>query len=266
MFTDLNISEEGILKVKFNEGYINDIIIKGNEKTRDFVILRELEFTPGDVLNMNILQNSFQNLVRLNLFAEFNPYLERVSIWENTANIIIEVVEGKTGLLGAGVTYSTKDGWLGFIDIQERNLLGNGQTLGFEWQFGGVTNYSLNFYEPWLLGTETSFGIGLYDRTSKGTYPDKGDYRLHRRGGNILLGHNIINEWDGLIKYKIEDATRDWLEDKDADELKIIGSSESTVRSLTLQIDRNTTNHPFNPTRGAVDIASIEYAGNFLGG
>lgn len=255
MFTDLNLSEDGILKIKINEGYINDIIIKGNEKTKDFVILRELEFAPGDVLNMNVLQNSFQNLVKLNLFSEFNPQLERVSIWDNTANVIIEVVEAKTGLLGAGVTYSTKDGWLGFVDIQERNLLGNGQTLGFQWQFGGITNYSLNFYEPWLLGTRTSFGIGIYDRTLKGINVDK----VHRRGGNILLGHNLINEWDGMIKYSVENY-------KEYDADGSVPDYESVLRSITLQVDRDTTNHPFNPTGGAIDIFSIEYAGDFLGG
>ena len=46
----------------------------------------------------------------------------------------------------------------------------------------------------------TSFGIGIYDRTSKGINVDK----VHRRGGNILLGHNLINEWDGMIKYSVE--------------------------------------------------------------
>ncbi|MGB4176875.1 MAG: BamA/TamA family outer membrane protein, partial [Halanaerobiales bacterium] len=257
MLTDLHISDDGILTVRFNEGYINDIILKGNEKTKDFVILRQLEFKPGDVLNMNVLQNSFQNLVRLNLFAEFNPQLERVSILENTANIIIEVAEAKTGLLSVGVTYSTKDGWLGYIDIQERNLLGNGQTLGFQWQFGGVTNYSINFYEPWLLGTRTSFGIGLYDRTSTGKLEDR-EYSLNRRGGNLLLGHNLINEWDGQITFKAEDTEREWLADKEIE--------KKALRSLTFQVDRDTTNHPFNPTGGAIDIFSIEYAGNFLGG
>jgi len=257
MLTDLHISDDGILTVRFNEGYINDIILKGNEKTKDFVILRQLEFKPGDVLNMNVLQNSFQNLVRLNLFAEFNPQLERVSILENTANIIIEVAEAKTGLLSVGVTYSTKDGWLGYIDIQERNLLGNGQTLGFQWQFGGVTNYSINFYEPWLLGTRTSFGIGLYDRTSTGKLENR-EYSLNRRGGNLLLGHNLINEWDGQITFKAEDTEREWLARKEIE--------KKALRSLTFQVDRDTTNHPFNPTGGAIDIFSIEYAGNFLGG
>ncbi|HOA40184.1 MAG TPA: BamA/TamA family outer membrane protein [Halanaerobiales bacterium] len=257
MLTDLHISDDGILTVRFNEGYINDIILKGNEKTKDFVILRQLEFKPGDVLNMNVLQNSFQNLVRLNLFAEFNPQLERVSILENTANIIIEVAEAKTGLLSVGVTYSTKDGWLGYIDIQERNLLGNGQTLGFQWQFGGVTNYSINFYEPWLLGTRTSFGIGLYDRTSTGKLENR-EYSLNRRGGNLLLGHNLINEWDGQITFKAEDTEREWLANKEIE--------KKALRSLTFQVDRDTTNHPFNPTGGAIDIFSIEYAGNFLGG
>src|SRR5690554_5201913 len=42
-FTDLDISDEGILIMELNEGYINEIIIKGNEKTKDFVILRELQ-------------------------------------------------------------------------------------------------------------------------------------------------------------------------------------------------------------------------------
>ena len=265
-FKDINVSDDGTLELQINEGYINDIIIKGNEKTKDFVILRELEFSKGDVLNTRQMQKSFQKLVNLNLFKDFNPQLERAEGTENGANIILEVAEAKTGNLGTGVSWSTKDGWLGFINIQERNLLGKGQTLGFDWKFGGVTNYSLSFYEPWLMGTETSFGISLYDKKSDGEDSEDGEYEEHRRGGSISLGHKLVEDWNGKVRFKIEDSTIDWIEDdKDGNEV-VTSTEEASVRSLTLQVNRNTTNHPFNPTNGAVDTFSIEYAGQMLGG
>src|SRR5690554_5283791 len=59
-FTDINISEEKILNLKINEGYLNEIIIKGNEKTGDYVILREFNVKKGQVLNVQELQKSFQ--------------------------------------------------------------------------------------------------------------------------------------------------------------------------------------------------------------
>ena len=264
-FTDLDISDEGILIMELNEGYINEIIIKGNEKTKDFVILRELQFSEGDVLKMDTLQNSFQKLARLNLF-HLNPRLERVIDEENSANIIIEVEELKTGNFGAGVTYSTDPdiGWYGFLDISERNFLGNGQTIGFDWKFGGVTNYSIHFQEPWLLGTSTSFGITLYDRTYKRTDKKNDverDYTENRRGGSISLGRKVVDDWNGLIRFRLEDGEKKFKEEEYSAE-----NEETDVRSLSLQLSRDTTNHPFNPTRGAVDVFSIEYAGQILGG
>lgn len=61
-FTDINISQEGILYIELNEGYINEIIIKGNEKTKDYVIRRELDFAEGDVLNIKKMRIHFRKL------------------------------------------------------------------------------------------------------------------------------------------------------------------------------------------------------------
>ncbi|MFW5985834.1 MAG: BamA/OMP85 family outer membrane protein [Halanaerobiales bacterium] len=258
-FVDINIDDEGILALKINEGYINDIIIEGTEKTKDYVIMRELDFAAGDILNIEKMQKSFQKLVRLDYFQEFNPRLQRAEGSENSSNVIIDVDEAKTGNLGAGVTWSSKDGWLGFVNIKESNLMGNGQSLGFNWEFGGVNNYSLSFQEPWLLDTPTSFGINLYDKNAERTDSDDEDYDEHRRGGSISLGHKIVEDWNGKIRFKIEDSTVDY--ENDALETK-----RATVRSLTLQADRDTTDHPFNPTSGGIDTFSIEYAGQILGG
>ncbi|MDI3547064.1 MAG: outer membrane protein insertion porin family [Halanaerobiales bacterium] len=267
-FTDINISPEGVLTFEINEGYLNKIILKGNEKTKDFVILRELNLKEDQVLNIKEIQKGIQKLVRLNFFENIEPELERVDNESNKVDLVIKVTEAKTGNLGAGVTWSSKDGWLGFVNVKERNLLGNGQSLGFSWEFGGVTNYSLNFHEPWLSGTPTSFGISLYDKTADGSDALKGEYEEHRQGGSISLGHKVIKEWYGKVRFKLENSEIDWKNNtytEDGKEYKLIDESNS-VRSLTLQVSRDTTNHPFNPTEGVIDIFSIEYAGQVLGG
>jgi len=257
-FKDIDISPEGILTLVINEGYLNKIVIKGNEKTKDFVILRELEINEGEVLNVKKIQEAYPRLIKLNFFESIEPELKRVEEADNSADLVIEVTEAKTGNLGAGVTWSSRDGWLGFVNIKERNLMGNGQTLGFDWEFGGVTNYSLNFYEPWLMDTPTSFGVSIYDKRADTTSGDD-KYNEHRQGGSISLGHEIVNDWYGKVRFKLEDSEIDWEDDSLTDD-------SYSVRSLTLQASRDTTNHPFNPTEGAIDTFSIEYAGQMFGG
>ncbi len=257
-FTDVNISDEGVLNLKFNIGYLNDIILKGNEKTKDFVVMRELKnIKTGEPLNINYVQESYRNLYNLKYFTEINPQLERVEEAENQANLVVNLKEDKTGKLNFGAGYSSRDGWLGFINVQERNLMGNGQTLGFRWQFGETNTYSLDFFEPWIFGNPTSFGIGVYNTRSKSENSAGEKYTEKRRGGNISLGHALTDQWDGTVRYKLEETEYDWEEQAD---------TANSIRSLTFKVDRDTTNHPFNPTSGAIDSASIEYAGSFLGG
>jgi outer membrane protein insertion porin family len=261
-FTDFNITD-GKLYLEINEGYLNEIILKGNEKTKDFIILRELDLKKGQVLNIKDVQKGFQNLYKMSYFKDIQPNLEPVEDNEenkNRVNLVVELSEDKTGNFNFGGGYSTKDGWYGYTTIKERNLLGNGQTLSFDWQFGEITNYSLNFYEPWLMGNKTSFGISLYDKTSQNnTDYINGDYIEKRQGGSISLGHYIANEWDGLVKLKIENSQTDWLDEEEEDE-------EGNTRSITLKAKKDTTNHPFSPSNGGIDTISIEYAGQVLGG
>ena len=65
--------------------------------------------------------------------------------------------------------------------------------------------------------------------------------------------------WDGNIKYKIEKTETNWLDSELEDD-------ESMTSSITFKVDRDTSNHPFNPTGGAIDIFSFESAGGILGG
>ncbi|MFW6237803.1 MAG: BamA/OMP85 family outer membrane protein [Bacillota bacterium] len=253
--------EDKVLNIRVNPGRINDIILEGNEKTEDFVILRNLEIEEGEIFKMEDLEKSYQNLNELQYFEEINPEFSQAED-SDRVNVTLKVKETNTGEFGLSGGYQQKDGsggWIGQIYVEEKNLMGRGQELSFNWDFGSETNYSLNFKEPWLMGTETSFSIGAYDRTREGTNSDNNDYTEHKRGGNVSLGHDLTEDWQGNVRFRLENTETSWADEEIEDEF-------GRTRSITLTGERDTTNHYLTPTSGGRDTLSVEYAGSVLGG
>lgn len=259
-YKDVSVSEEGVLNIEINPGYLVGIEIEGNEKTQDKVILRELPIKEGDVVNIRNIQQGYQNLLRLQYFENISPELERVDPEENTAKLVISLDEAQTGRLNFGGGYSSKDGWLGFVDVSEENLFGRGQRIAAKWQFGDTTTYSLNFNEPYLWDTQYSFGFSLYDTTTERTNIDDERYEESKRGGSVTLGRPLPRNWRTSLRYRLEDSEIEWLDDVDDDD------TETSLRSLTLGFNRNTADGSFHPRSGSVNNFNIEHAGDFIGG
>jgi outer membrane protein insertion porin family len=259
-YADVNITEEGILNIELDLGHVNDIKLSGNEKTKAYVIFREIEIEEGQVLNINDVRSASRSIYRLNYFNDINPELNRIGEDNNEVDIVFNLDEKKTGNFNFGGGYSSKEGWFGFVKVNESNLGGNGQTLGFNYQFGRNNYYTLNFQEPYLMGTETSFGIDLYDRKENKEDQDGNlIYTTDTTGGNATFGHEIYNDWRGTARYKLENVENDYVDDTKED-------TEDSLRSMTLTVSKDTTNYPTNPTAGKNDSFSIEHAGNFFGG
>ncbi|MGM0410891.1 MAG: BamA/OMP85 family outer membrane protein [Bacillota bacterium] len=261
-YKDVNISKEGVLSIDIDIGRINDIIIEGNEKTRDYVIKRNLDIEKGDILKLSKVQESYRNLYNLQYFKNITPEFERIEGEENLADLVIKVEEGKTGEFNFGAGYSSGEsgGLFGYLNLKEDNLLGRGQSLSLDAQIGQKQdNYSLSFREPWLFGTENSFSISLYNRSSDKTDEEDGEYKETRNGGSISLGRPLTEMWDGNIKLKREHVKTKFADDS-------IEDAEDEINSITLTVDRDTSNHPFNPDEGAIDIFTLESAGGLLGG
>jgi outer membrane protein insertion porin family len=258
-YRQVNVSDEGILNIEIVPGTLDSIEIVGNDKTEDDVILREMPIKAGDLVNIKKIQQGYRNLFRLEYFNNINPELERVNAEENTAKLIINLEEGKTGRLNFGGGYSSTDGLLGFIDVSEKNLFGNGQNIQAKWQFGDTTTYSLNFYEPYLWDSNYSFGFSVYDSTTEEENSVGQVYEESKRGGSITLGHPLPKDWRTSLKYRLEDAETDW-EDPN------ITDDSTELRSLTLGFSRDSTDNRFHPRSGSINNFSTEHAGDFLGG
>lgn len=258
-YSDVNISEEGVLDIELDLGHINDIKLSGNAKTKDYVILREMDLEKGEPLNIDDVRSASRSVYRLNYFNDIEPELKRISEDNNEVDVVYNLDEKKTGNFNFGGGYSSREGWFGFIKVNETNLGGNGQTIGFNYQFGKNNYYTLNFQEPYLMGTETSFGINLYDRKRQVEREGTLIYTTDTTGGNVTFGHDIYNDWRGSVKYKMENVETDYADDT-------IPDTKDRLRSITLTTSKDTTNYRTNPTSGKNDSLSIEHAGNFLGG
>ncbi|HKM17728.1 MAG: BamA/TamA family outer membrane protein [Firmicutes bacterium] len=242
MAVNLEISETGVVTFEVAPIRIADVIIKGNDKTKDHVISRELTVVPGDYLDVVQVSKDRLKLLNLGFFEDIIVEFEETGE-PGAINVSIEVKEMSTGSADFGVGYSSKGGLFGYVDISESNLFGNGQRANAFFEVGtGTRSYSLGFYEPYLLDDGTSIGIKLYSENETKGEDEPAIGIEHVLGGSISLGRPLGEYTRGDISlrtdsYRYSGELEEW---------------EDPYRLLTFGagVRTNTTNHPFEPSQG----------------
>lgn len=193
--TDVNMEQDGTLRIKINEGILEGFSVKGNEKTKDYVILREMRMEPSEPFNVNDARRSMQRINNLGYFEDVNVKLNP-GTEPNAVILETSVIEQRTGMFSIGGGYSDSDGVVGIIELSDRNFLGLGDNAKIAWEFGGdadeYKNYEVSYTHPWLDKKETAIGASFYDRTSEYDDYDVGGHRRstydkNRKGLEIYL-------------------------------------------------------------------------------
>ncbi len=149
--------------VERNRAHIENIEIRGNDKTADFVIYREIPLEVGDIFSATKIRQGMQGLANLQYFSNIVPETPQGSE-EGLMDLIINVEEGSTADIRFGVAFggsadfpvSAQIGW------QDRNFLGRGQTIGAEVIASPINQrFSFNFLERWLFGRRWSGGFNF---------------------------------------------------------------------------------------------------------
>ena len=244
---NLEISETGSILVETALTRIEEIVLEGNEKTKDNVILRELSFAPGDILDFVEVSTSLQRVFMLGYFEEISYSIQEGKD-PDSAVLTVSMKEQKTGSADFGAGYSSKNGLFGYIDISDDNFLGNGQRANIFFEIGrGTRSYRLGFYEPYLLSDGTSFGIELYNEHDdiQGKYGEDEETvtgTQHVLGGNVSLGRRLGD----YSRFNLSLRADSFKFSGDIDEY------ENPYKLLTIGagISDNTTNHPFKPSEG----------------
>lgn len=199
--TDVHMEKDGTLKVAVNEGVVEGFKVKGNVKTKDYVVTREMKLKKGEPFNAKAARRSMQRVYNLGYFEDVNIKLNP-GREPNGVEVEISVVEMNTGTFGIGAGYSNADGFVGMVSIGDKNFRGIGDKINLRWEFGGEDNknYDFSYTRPWLDDKETSATINLYDITNEyADYNIDGDeiarYDKKRRGQEITFSRRTHNEF-----------------------------------------------------------------------
>ena len=292
--TDVHMEQDGTLKVTVNEGNVEDFKVKGNVKTKDYVVIREMRLKKGKPFNAKDARRSMQRVYNLGYFEDVNIKLNP-GREPNAVEVEISVVEMNTGTFGIGAGYSNADGFVGMISIGDKNFRGTGDKINVRWEFGGEDNknYDFSYTRPWIDSKETSATLNLYDITNEyADYNIDGDelarYDKKRRGQEITFSRKTNNEFisnyvtiknrDDIYKgvadgyegdsqyyennFKTDSKYKDWMPSTpEARRAENFG----TTRSLTFGRVYDSRDNVYDPHEGKRIGYSVEWAGGMGG-
>lgn len=248
---------------------VHDILITGNNRTKERVIRRQLAIRPGELFRRNALIRSQRELMQLGYFADMQLDSRPVP-GSNDIDLLLNVEERQVGTASAGFGYSSSVGLTGFMELGHTNLFGNGQSINLRMERGSRRNNAeLSLTEPWFLGTPTSLGIDLFS-TNRILRDETGlDLEYRRAGGALRVGRPLFAYTRGYATYRL--VNQKVIDESDIEQNSFytifrIDDASALSSGLTLQLIRNSTDHPIYPTVGSVSSVSAEFTGGPLGG
>jgi outer membrane protein insertion porin family len=277
-FTDNTIS----ITYTIDQGprvYIERIEIRGNDRTRDFVIRREFDVSEGDAFNQFVIQKARKRLEALGYFGRVNISSVPGSEPDRVV-IVVDVEDQSTGDIGIGAGYSVGGADSGVQlegSISERNFLGRGQYLKLA--VGGSASsrtYTVSFTEPYLMGSRISAGFDVQRSTKDYEAAAAGfsGYDTATQSATVRFGLPITDALSAQLAYnyssdtytcKIVSATCTGNAQLD----KQINDGSWTKSSLSAALTYTTLDNRNDPRSGIFARGTLEYAGiggdaNFL--
>ncbi len=248
--------------------YVERIDIRGNTRTRDYVIRREFSMSEGDAYNKALIDQAERRLKNLGYFKTVNIATQPGSTPDRVI-VVVNVEDQSTGSFSVGGGYTTDNGggFIATVALTEKNFLGRGQFLKVS-VGGGASDrtFNVSWTEPFFLGRRMSFGFdALYNQAEQTDYRP---YNQNNWGGTLRLGLPITDEWNVQFNYKL--AQRDvtsWGSQYIADwgafaELYPIGSWINS--SVGYVLTYTTIDNYQNPRNGMFVQLAQDFAG--LGG
>ena len=181
--------------------YIERINIRGNGRTRDYVIRREFDIGEGDAYNRALVDRAERRLNNLGYFKKVKVTNEPGSAPDRIV-LNVDVEEKSTGNFSIGGGYSTNQGWLAELSVTETNLMGRGQYARAAVQYGEFAKgVEVSFAEPYFLGYRVGAGVDLfYKETLASTFIL---YNIDTVGANFRLSFPLNEEISFGPRYSI---------------------------------------------------------------
>ena len=169
---------------------VERIQVKGNTKTRDKVIRREMEIAEGDLYSETKVEDSKRRVTALGYFERVDVTTEQGSANDRVI-INFEIGERPTGTFQVGAGFSSVENFIATAQVQQANLFGNGQSLALQGQFSSLRPIvSVRFFEPYFFDSDWSFSTELFQQVY--VFPD---FSRQSLGGSLTYGYALVQPW-----------------------------------------------------------------------
>lgn len=205
---EAGVDAYGVLTFVIDEARIEEIVIEGLKRTREFVVRREIDLKPGELFQQERVTTNLKRIYQLNLFEPGGIETEiRPGKIDPIKGIIlvIKLKEARTGKAAAAVGYSSLDDFVFMVSAEESNLRGRAERVSLSLEVGGRRSYQFSFFEPYLLSDGTTMQLNLYDteRTRRfvggaAVSAPEDEFDERRTGGDVTF-NKPLNDRTSLI-------------------------------------------------------------------
>jgi outer membrane protein insertion porin family len=260
--------------------FLRRLDIKGNIYTKDKVIRREIMVNEGGIFSLGLFKDSVLRVKQLGLVdLEKEPEIKPDQNEPNQFDVTLGVKELQRNNIQFTAGYSGYEGTFVALSYSTVNFLGAGENLEVAAQYGKrIRNYSFGFTEPYLFDKPISLGFNIYDRYMVFPYI----YNRKGRGADLTVSGRLLGHWmRGSLTYSYENVEITEPGTLPIDETLtgtpatpyldpyysgLYGFGKYNMSSLYPSIYRSTVDSPLTPSSGTLLLASVKYAGKWLGG
>lgn len=239
--------------------YIERIEIRGNTRTRDYVIRREFDISEGDAYNRVLIDKAERRLRALQYFKMVAITTEPGSAPDKVV-VVVSVVDQSTGsfsIAGGVATSSGGAGLVAEVSMEETNFLGRGQTVRLS--VGGGFNdqtFNASFTDPYFLGSRTRFGLDAYRTISSSS--SARPFGTETTGGGVRLGLPLTDELSVGANYKINSQS---ISGSTGGSLPYFPNGTRLTSSVGYDVTYTTLDSRIDPREGVFVRFSQDFAG-----
>ncbi len=246
---------------------INDVLISGNDTTKDRVIRRYIYLAPGDTFNATDLKDSKKALGRTGFFEKVDIQSQRIS--EDKINLFVKVKETATGTISAGGGYGSYEGLMLNASVSDKNLFGSGinGSLGFD--ISKISsNYNVSFTNPRVWDSLYSLSFNAYKK--KYEYID---YTQDQLGASLMLGREFMRNFHASVGVGYVDNESEYSDNNDSiytyddgstialsDLYKSLYNDKYEKTSFYFNLSFDNTDDYYTPREGMIAAVNFEYA------
>jgi outer membrane protein insertion porin family len=248
---------------------IRNVSIRGNTRTKDKVIRRELLVAPGDRLNEVNVRKSEARLRNLGFFSTANATMIPTED-KDVFDVAFDVEEGRSGQFVAGAGFSSVDDLIGFVELSQGNFdlfdppnfTGGGDKIKLRLQMGTKRrDVEVTYSRPWFLNRRLTLNVSGFQNDRRFL---SDDYDQRNTGGSVGIRRALGPLWRANLAYTLESIDV-YNVDEDAPEIIAIEEGESMRSGMDLSFTRDTRNHVWVPTKGGRFVANTGFTGGPLG-